>query len=314
VLKVIARRKLAEHYGSLSFRDTSLWMGTDEPPQDLRTVIVLIGDPECGPLLAFNARPAGSESGPLEVPHGHDSASWRMPLRGCFRMGRENFHPGKFRFQAGGKPYGADEYAWGPDGGWGVTMMADRRGLAVRPVKSEYFEDRDSRSRQMALALGFALPAVFSGDASVETTLGSVRGGKAVSDFADSRSWQLLVPGVKAVIGLVGDQDRGPLVAVLEGAAGTVLWPGAATTTEQVIVVYEGSVRVGSIDYLPGDISVWGSGTPGTPAIAGDRGARVVSIVGDRRFLGAEDVSLKKIVAHLVSELSADAQQTLMTS
>ena len=77
---------------------------------------------------------------PLSFAHAHASDNWRISVRGTTNMGRDTYEQGQFRFHDGGVPYASDNFAWGPDGGYGIIMFADRRGFAIRPG-----EGRDRR-------------------------------------------------------------------------------------------------------------------------------------------------------------------------
>jgi len=72
-------------------------------------------------------------------------------------MGRDTYEQGQFRFHDGGGPYASDNFAWGPDGGYGIIMFADRRGFAIRPVKAEIAEQVEPEQELMGAALGLSL-------------------------------------------------------------------------------------------------------------------------------------------------------------
>ena len=77
---------------------------------------------------------------PLSFAHAHASDNWRISVRGTTNMGRDTYEQGQFRFHDGGVPYASDNFAWGPEGGYGIIVFADRRGFAIRPVKAEIAE------------------------------------------------------------------------------------------------------------------------------------------------------------------------------
>src|SRR5205823_252902 len=94
---------------------------------------------------------------PTGTAHGHDSDSWRMSLLGESHMGTATYGPGEFRFQQGGKPYGKDDFAAGPNGGYHLVMFADRRGFRTRPVKKELEPIIKPQDDRAARALGIGL-------------------------------------------------------------------------------------------------------------------------------------------------------------
>jgi len=90
---------------------------------------IMIGDDDCGPFVALSYVEPTSEQMPLSFAHAHASDNWRISVRGTTNMGRDAYEQGQFRFHDGGVPYASDNFAWGPDGGYGIIMFADRRGL-----------------------------------------------------------------------------------------------------------------------------------------------------------------------------------------
>ena len=95
---------------------------------------------------------------PLSFSHSHPSDNWRISVRGTTNMGRDTYAQGQFRFHDGGVPYASDNFAWGPDGGYGIIMFADRRGFAIKPVKASIAAERTLRA-----AIGSA-PASAAGE------------------------------------------------------------------------------------------------------------------------------------------------------
>src|SRR5919112_1315415 len=73
---------------------------------------------------------------PLSFAHAHASDNWRISVRGTTNMGRDAYAQGQWRFHDGGVPYASDNFAWGPEGGYGIIVFADRRGFAIEPVKA----------------------------------------------------------------------------------------------------------------------------------------------------------------------------------
>ncbi len=94
---------------------------------------MLVGDEHCGPFIVLSYVEPTEEQMPLSFAHAHASDNWRISVRGTTNMGRDTYEQGQFRFHDGGVPYASDNFAWGPDGGYGIIMFADRRGFAIRP-------------------------------------------------------------------------------------------------------------------------------------------------------------------------------------
>ncbi len=121
----------------VDFRDTASWNPLEETG---RILPIMIGDEEAGPLVVLSCFPPMDEQMPLSFAHAHASDNWRISIRGTTNMGRDAYEEGQFRFHDGGVPYPCDNYAWGPEGGFGIIMFADRRGFAIRPVKESIAE------------------------------------------------------------------------------------------------------------------------------------------------------------------------------
>src|SRR5262249_10104192 len=147
-------------------------------------------------------------------------------IEGTLSMGSRRYGPGEFRFQEGGKPYGADDYAWGPQGGQSVVMIADRRGTTLRPVNPDHIEKARERGRKFFQWLGIDVPEVYPGSPGVVSSLGKAdKGGAIEGSFHDANSWANLAPGLRGFISLVGDHESGPIVLTLAGEPGTPMLP-----------------------------------------------------------------------------------------
>src|SRR5256714_5933640 len=97
---------------------------------------IMVGDDHCGPFVVLSYVEPNDEQMPLSFSHSHPSDNWRISVRGTTNMGSDTYLQGQFRFHDGGVPYASDNFAWGPDGGYGIIMFADRRGFAIKPVKA----------------------------------------------------------------------------------------------------------------------------------------------------------------------------------
>jgi len=96
---------------------------------------VMVGDECCGPFVALSYVEPTDVQMPLCFAHAHASDNWRISVRGTTNMGRDTYEHGQFRFHDGGVPYASDNFAWGPEGGYGIIVFADRRGFG--PVLDE---------------------------------------------------------------------------------------------------------------------------------------------------------------------------------
>ena len=124
----------------LSYRDRSGWsenMGATILP-------IMVGDDHCGPFVVLSYVEPSDEQMPLSFSHSHPSDNWRISVRGTTNMGRDTYGQGQFRFHEGGVPYASDNFAWGPDGGYGIIMFADRQGL--RDQTGEGIDRRGGRA------------------------------------------------------------------------------------------------------------------------------------------------------------------------
>ena len=109
---------------------------------------------------------------PLSFAHAHASDNWRISVRGTTNMGRDTYEQGQFRFHDGGVPYASDNFAWGPDGGYGIIMFADRRGFAIRPVKAEIAEKVVPAQEAAGALLGIDMQDPCPGAPAIATTMG----------------------------------------------------------------------------------------------------------------------------------------------
>jgi hypothetical protein len=120
-------------HADLDFADRDGWADS----MGATVLAMLVGDEHCGPFIVLSYVEPTDEMMPLSFAHAHASDNWRISVRGTTNMGRDTYEQGQWRFHDGGVPYASDNFAWGPEGGYGIIMFADRRGFAVRPVKAE---------------------------------------------------------------------------------------------------------------------------------------------------------------------------------
>ena len=186
-------------------------------------------------------------------PTAHASDNWRISVRGTTNMGRDTYEQGQFRFHDGGVPYASDNFAWGPDGGYGIIMFADRRGFAIRPVKAEIAEQVDAGAggrRRRAWASTCRIRARVpppSPRRMGPTTRAHLDGG-----FDTSDQWDEIAPGVRMAAGIAGEPTCGPVLVFLDCAAGREAVPAHSIGTETIVAPVSGSVDAAGVTLTPG--------------------------------------------------------------
>lgn len=291
-------------YTDLSFRETADWGDLPYPGTTGGKInTLLLGDSKAGPLVALAYMPPMDEPLKRGTAHGHESDNWRITLLGESHMGPSTYGPGQFRFQTGGQPYGADDYAAGPEGGYHLVMFGDRRGFPIQPVKQELREVIGKQNEAAAAALGIEVPDPYPADErGLVTNLAEPdKAGKVESSFADAADWPELAPGVRAAAGLFGHREVGPLLLLLQCGPGTTALPAASHGTEVLFMVVAGSGRIGDVDYALGDLRLHDAGAPLPEVVAGPDGLSLYALFADRR--GAAGEPLAGVVAQLTKDL-----------
>jgi hypothetical protein len=223
---------------------------------------------------------------PRSPAHGHDCDSWRVAIRGRLSMGSRVYGPGEFRFQSGGQPYGADDYAWGDETGYSVVMMSDRRGPTGRPTDPKFIDGMRRTGKAFYEWVDITVPPEYPGAPGVRTTLGPTdRGGAVEGSFADTGAWIEVTDGVRVAAGLVGDHEAGPVVVLVRADPGRTAWPGSTFGTEVLHLVVDGSAMVDGNDLLPADIRVVEAGRAAGPVVSGPAGLSDAIVLGDRRHV-----------------------------
>lgn len=275
----------------LSFRKPETWGSLSHPGvTGARSTTIMMGDPDAGPLISLAWFPPIEEDMARGWAHGHDSDNWRITLLGESHMGRESYGAGEFRFQNGGQPYGNDDYAGGPEGGYHLVMFGDRRGFPVRPVKQDYRAQAAEMAERGAAGLGITIldpyPAEEQG---VQTNLGTPdKAGKVEGTFAEAASWPELVRGVTIAAGLVGESERGPVILLLQAKAGATARPACTFATEVLHMIVKGSCTIGADALRLGDVRLQEADAPSPAIVAGPDGLSLVLVVGDRREIQPE--------------------------
>lgn len=289
-----------------SFREAEAWVDFSNG----KDLALLIGDPACGPLIELTSRPPEPQEMPRAPAHGHASDNWRITIQGTTNMGRYAYGPGQFRFQDGGVPYAGDNLAWGPDGGFGIIIFADRRGSPIRFVDPdhEFQAGADAGARAFADAYGFELCDPCPGAPAVHTTLGETRHGHLDTGFEDSDSWPEAIPGVRLATSLLGEVTAGPVLALLRCGPGALAFPAGTVETEVFHAVVEGSCVIEGETRELGDAWLDEPG-PQREVRAGPGGLSHIVVFGDRRALGgftaSGDSAGRDLAATILRETAA---------
>lgn len=268
----------------VDFRDTDGW---SDLPDDGKIMPILFGDPDAGPFVVLSCFPPMGEQMPLSFAHSHASDNWRISIRGTTNMGADAYAEGQFRFHDGGVPYASDNFAWGPDGGFGIIMFADRRGFAINPVKAELAEKMGPEQQASGELLGIDMKDPCPGAPAISTTWGPTERAHLNEGFESAVDWPEVAPGVRASVGLLGEPDRGPAMLFLDADAGAEVLPTRTLGTEVLLAPVAGSVTIDGDDLETGNVRLDEADAAASAAIAGDNGAQLVAIVADRRGLSA---------------------------
>ena len=286
----------------LSFREAEEWVDFSNG----KDLALLIGDPDCGPLIELTSRPPEPEEMPRAPAHGHASDNWRVTIQGTTNMGKYAYGPGQFRFQDGGVPYAGDNLAWGPAGGFGIIMFADRRGSPIRFVdpNHEFQAGADAGARAFADKFGFELCDPCPGAPAIHTTLGKTQHGHLDTGFEESDSWTQAVAR-RAACDLPARRSDGRTsagAAPLRSRTPRLARRGRFETEVFHAVVAGSCVVEGSTREL-GDAWVTASG-PQPEVVAGPDGLSHIVVFADRRavegFTAAGDAASRDLAASLL--------------
>lgn len=265
----------------LDFTERSTWseqMGATVLP-------VMLGDEACGPFVVLSYVEPTDEQMPLSFAHAHASDNWRISVRGTTNMGRDTYEQGQFRFHDGGVPYASDNFAWGPEGGFGIIMFADRRGFAILPVKADIAERVEPEQEVAGAFLGIDMQDPCPGAPAIATTMGPTTRAHLDGGFDATELWAEIAPGVRMAAGLAGEPNCGPVLVFLDGAAGTEVVPVRSIGSETIVAPVSGSIDVADATMTQGDVRVEEAGVDHPALVAGPDGAQLVVIFGDRRAL-----------------------------
>ena len=274
---------------------------------------IMIGDDHCGPFVALSYVEPTNEQMPLSFAHAHASDNWRISVRGTTNMGRDAYEQGQFRFHDGGVPYASDNFAWGPDGGYGIIMFADRRGFAIRPVKAELAEQMMPAQEVAGRAMGIDVQDPCPGAPAIITTLGPTARAHLDGGFDTSEQWDEIAPGVRMAAGLAGEPTCGPVLVFVDCAAATEAVPVHSIGSETMVAPVSGSIDVAGVTMSQGDVRVEEADVDHPALVAGPDGAQVVIIFADRRELRSalDDGRMSGALGAALSPVLEDLQRQL---
>ena len=248
---------------------------------------IMAGDDHCGPFIVLSYVAPSDEQMPLSFAHAHASDNWRISIRGTTNMGHDAYEQGQFRFHDGGVPYASDNFAWGPDGGYGIIMFADRRGFAIRPVKAEIAELVGPQQAAAGASLGIDMQDPCPGAPAIATTMGPTTRAHLDGGFDASAQWDEIAPGVRMAAGLAGDPAAGPVLVFLDCSPGGEAVPARSIGAETIVAPVTGSVEAAGVTLAQGDVRVEEGDVEHPALVAGPDGAQLVVIFADRRALRA---------------------------
>jgi hypothetical protein len=314
VLKILSTTPMPAVDGHVdaTFTDRSGWS------QDLGATIlpIMAGDDRCGPFVVLSYVEPSEEQMPLSFAHAHASDNWRISVRGTTNMGRDTYSQGQFRFHDGGVPYASDNFAWGPDGGYGIIMFADRRGFAIRPVKAEIAAKVTPAQEAAGAFLGIDMQDPCPGAPAIATTLGRTERAHLDGGFDTADRWDEIADGVRLALGLAGEPTCGPVLVFLDCAPGREVVPTRSIGTETIVAPVNGSIDVEGTTLAQGDVRVEEADVEHPALVAGPDGAQVVLIVADRRALRAavDDGTVAGALGPALAEALTGLQRELVSA
>lgn len=264
----------------ISFAGQASWPRLTEQGS-LRAFIFNIGDEAAGPMIQLGLVTIRDDE-PLDWRHSidplhhHGSDQFRALMRGEWSLAGRRLGAGDYAFQEAGMVY--QEHPVAPEN-WMMLVMGDRRGnqatIASARDEATVFEYDDIYGAP-AKDRPYPHPAGDRGLTAIAATAGPYSNG-----FIIGRGEEL-VDGA-AVSGLIGDVAAGPAVHVLKATAGRTVMPASQWATEVLIAVVAGTVQIGERTYAAGDLRVQREGAPLAAVRAGEAGAHLVLVRGDRR-------------------------------
>jgi hypothetical protein len=285
----------------LNYEDRTSWA---EDSLGATVLGILVGDEHCGPFVALSYVAPREDQMPLSFAHAHASDNWRISVRGTTNMGRDAYAQGQWRFHDGGVPYASDNFAWGPDGGYGIIVFADRRGFAIEPVKAEIAAKVAPQQEMTGKLLGIDMQSPCPGAPAIATTMGPTERAHRNGGFESASSWDEIAPGLRMSVGLAGERDAGPVLVFLDCAAGVEAVGTRTLGSETLIAPVSGSVVAGAATLVQGNVRLEEAGVEQPALVAGADGAQLVVIFADRRALrtALDDATLAGALAAALAD------------
>lgn len=257
--------------------------------EDLGATVLglMLGDEHCGPFVALSYVAPCEEQMPLSFAHAHASDNWRISVRGTTNMGRDAYTQGQWRFHDGGVPYASDNFAWGPDGGYGIIVFADRRGFAIEPVKESIAAKVAPQQEMTGKLLGIDMQSPCPGAPAIATTMGLTERAHLNGGFESASSWDEIAPGVRISVGIAGEREAGPVLVFVDAAVGCEVVGAHTLGSETLIAPVNGSVVSAGATLAQGDVRLEEADVEQPALVAGADGAQLVLVFADRRALSA---------------------------
>lgn len=270
----------------ISFREPEIWPSLT-PLGSIKAFTFDVGDPVTGPgiqlglMSTLSAEPLDWKHS-IDPMHHHGSDQFRIVLSGDWSLARRQLRAGSFAFQEAGWIY--QEHPASQDMVWMMLVMGDRRGTRATLRLSEDNDtvfDAGEAFGVPSIGSPYPHPAGDRGVAAIATSLGSCQQGYLRGRFED-----LADEGdadEASVCGVLGDENSGPLIHILNVSAGRPILPPSICETERILISVAGSFRIGSKEYRSGEIYVQKAGAPMGPLASGGSGSHMAVIVADRR-------------------------------
>ena len=293
-----------------TYTDRSGW----SEDMGVKILPMMVGDDQAGPFVVLSYAEPSAEQMPLSFAHSHASDNWRISVRGTTNMGHDTYEQGQWRFHDGGVPYASDNFAWGPEGGYGIIMFADRRGFAIKPVKAEIAAKVTPAQEAGGAMLGIDMQDPCPGAPAIATTMGPTARAHLDGGFESSAEWDEVSPGVRMAVGIAGEPTCGPVLVFLDGASGSEVLPARSIGTETIVAPVSGSIDAAGTILGQGDVRVEEADVDHPPLMAGPTGVQLVVIFGDRRALRSalDDGTMTGALAASLSTVLTDLQSQVL--
>ncbi len=276
---------------ALSFREAENWSEF----LGCKGLTLLMGDEDAGPYIYFSSSEPMQDQMNVGIAHGHDADTWRISIQGTTNVGKYAYTESQFRFQDGGISYPGDNFTWGPDGGYGIVIFADRRGFPVRPVDANIAAKAAAAQQPMVERMGIDLQHPCPGAPAIRTTIGATRHGHLDSSFETAAHWPEIAPGTRAAVSVLGEPTVGPVLVMLHSDPGALVVPAGTLACETLHIVVDGSCEVDGETRTLGDFWAAEAGQQ-SAVVAGSNGLSHALLIGNRQAVAGFDVSKKTAI------------------